>query len=269
MNPSKSQEVTQTLQNADMHKEWEESYRNDQNIHFYELALTYIFRQITISAESSFLDAGCGSGTKSMLLAERGYKVTGVDISETVLLKAANKAAVCGLADKITFQPEDMTALSFSDETFDAVLCWGVLMHIPNVEGALSELMRVVKKGGSIIVSEGNMYSLQAVLIRAIKRLLRKPGENMILTPAGIETWTETLAGTYLTRQANIQWLIECFTQNGFNLKKHHPGQFTELYIRFSSPLIRKVIHSINSVWFNSIKNSSLAFGNILIFTKE
>ena len=269
MNSTKSREVKETLQNADMHKEWEQSYRNDQNIRFYEQAFDFIFHQIDVPAGSAFLDAGCGSGVKSILLAQRDYNVSAVDISETVLQHAQEKASHSGMNNRITFQPEDMTALSFANETFDAVLCWGVLMHIPNVEGAITELMRVMKKGGYIIISEGNMHSLQAVAIRAIKRVLRKPEENMTNTPAGIETWTKTPAGTYLTRQADGAWLKEKFINNGFTLVKQHPGQLTELYIRFSSPLIRQIIHGINKVWFDFIKNSPLAFGNILIFRKN
>ena len=58
MNSTKSREVKETLQNADMHKEWEQSYRNDQNIRFYEQAFDFIFHQIDVPAGSAFLDAG-------------------------------------------------------------------------------------------------------------------------------------------------------------------------------------------------------------------
>jgi SAM-dependent methyltransferase len=66
------------------------------------------------------LDLGCGEGADSMWLAERGWQVTAVDISQTALDRARDDAAARNLADRIDFQRHDLTE-SFPDGDFDLV----------------------------------------------------------------------------------------------------------------------------------------------------
>jgi 2-polyprenyl-3-methyl-5-hydroxy-6-metoxy-1,4-benzoquinol methylase len=268
MQNSHSDEVAKTLKTTKLHGEWEQTYRSKDNLHFYEMALDEILSEFSIQTGSHFLDAGCGSGTKSIILAEKGFAVTGVDISDSVLETASKKAADYHVQDTITFQQESLLELSFYESSFDCVLCWGVLMHVPEVEKAISELIRVVQPGGLLIISEGNMNALQARLTRTLKWLLRRR-ESVRHTPAGIESWVETEAGKYLTRQANIQWIIDTITQQGMTLVKHSTGEFSEMYVRSSSPLIRSIIHRLNAFWYKRVTIASLAFGNLLVFQRN
>lgn len=66
------------------------------------------------------LDLGCGEGADALWLAERGWHVVAVDISETALQRAAADAEVRGLADRIEFVQHDLSD-SFPDGTFDLV----------------------------------------------------------------------------------------------------------------------------------------------------
>ena len=99
------------------------------------------------------LDLGCGIGTDAFDLAERvgpeGH-VTGVDFSESLVAEAICRAAVRNQA--ITFQVGDAQNLSFPDGTFDAVRTERMLMHIPDAEKALSEMARVLRRGGRMAV---------------------------------------------------------------------------------------------------------------------
>ena len=265
---SKSKIVESALQAEDIHLGWENSYYTEDNERFYEESFDYIIRILSVPNGAMFLDVGSGSCAHSIRLAKRGFYVLATDFSNSILKKAEQQILSFHLQDKIKLQREDILSLPFEDQTFDYILCWGVLMHIPDIEIAISELVRVLKKGGKLIISEGNMTSLQSIVLRFLKQILRKEQANVVKSAAGIEYWTQNSNGILLTRQANIQWLIQTFKNNGLTLKVHVSGQLTELYTRFSSRLIRNLIHRVNHIWFKFIKNPYFAFGNIIILEK-
>lgn len=101
----------------------------------------------------SILDVGCGTGEISLLLAEMGYRVQGVDLSEDMMNKGRGKAAQAGL--DISFVKGDAEALQFDDGSFDAVVNRHLLWTLPHPDIALKEWTRVVKDGGSVIVIDG------------------------------------------------------------------------------------------------------------------
>lgn len=142
-------------------------------------------------------------------------------------------------------------------------------MHIPNVEKGISELARVITPGGTLIVSEGNMYSLQSMVFRFIKQMLNREKAEERRTKAGLEFWNETPAGLLLTRHADIGELISVFGNNGFELRDRLSGQFTEIYTRISNPLAKRMIHLFNHLWFKFVRNPYLSFGKILILEKK
>lgn len=121
----------------------------------------------------------------------------------------------------------------------------------------------------TVSISEGNMNSLESILLRNLKLLLRKEKANIKKTPAGLEYWEETTAGELLTRHANISWLIKGFENNGLTVRKRVSGQFTEIYTMFSSSLIKNLIHSFNQFWFKYVRIPYFSFGNIIILQRD
>jgi SAM-dependent methyltransferase len=82
---------------------------------------------------ASVLELGCGAGRIAFALAERGFRVTGVDISPAMLAKAEARlrAAPAEVSARVAFRRGDMTALSFPG-AFDLVLCaYFTLAHAP------------------------------------------------------------------------------------------------------------------------------------------
>lgn len=262
--------VKKTLAASDVHDKWKRDYRSAENQRFYEAAFDYIVRILAAPAGATILDAGCGTCAHSIRLARHGFQVVAVDFSDVAVQEAAERVRESGLEDKIALQREDLTSLTFEDASFEYVLCWGVLMHIPDVEKAMSELARVTKPGGMLVISEGNMYSLEAIALRAAKRILPR-GEKAELkrVPAGLERWAETPAGTLVTREADVRWLMRRFEELGFTVVRRAPGQFTELYTRMPSRLLKKLIHGLNMLWFKCVKLPHPAFANILILQKN
>lgn len=141
------------------------------------------------------------------------------------------------------------------------MLCYGVLMHIPNVRAAVGELARVTAR--TLIVSEGNMHSLDSVLVAVSRRLRRRP--PLPRTVAGIESTITTPTGPLFIRRADVSWLISEFERQGLQLEARSPGQLTELYTRL--PACAEVIHAVNR-WWAQHGHARLASGNVLVLTR-
>lgn len=115
-----------------------------------------IFELTSLEAKN-VLDLGtCGCECMSMVLAKHGFRVTAVDNSEERLREAQEYAAEEGLSDLIDFQKEDAAELSFEDGSFDAVVAYNLLRYCGHVEKVISEMFRVCKERGKIIVAELN-----------------------------------------------------------------------------------------------------------------
>jgi len=268
MTDSDSRLVENLLAQPDVHKQWAGGYRTPDNEFFFERAFDLIKSELRAPAGATFLDAGCGSCAHTVRLARRGYQVRAVDFSESALEMARAHLKQTGLDERITLQREDLTRLSFPDASFDYVLCWGVLMHVPDVARAVAELARVLRPGGALVVSEGNMHSLEAVSLRTLKRLLGREHADVKETPAGVEYWKERGAGALVTRQANVGWLIKEFESHGLKLSKRVAGQFSEGYAMVSAPALKRLVHGFNNFWFGSVRAPGLAYGNILFLRK-
>src|SRR6266478_7782027 len=84
---------------------------------------------LKVDAGTRVLDVGCGVGRWSRLLAARGARVTGVDLSPTMIAQAQRRAAAAGLADRCSFRVQDLSKLGLEGQ-FDVVLGVTVLQHI-------------------------------------------------------------------------------------------------------------------------------------------
>ena len=249
--------VPDTLSKPDVHRAWIENLRTDEVNTFGFAALERVLRQTDLKPGAAVLDAGCGTGTNSVWLAKRGFKVTGADFSEFALSEAAG--------DGINYRREDLTALSLEDASFDAVICVGVLMHIPDVEKALQELVRVLRPGGYLIIAEANANAPETYAFRAYWRIARR-NIRVARKARGVEVWSETTAGPLLSRKTSATWLMRFLGDRGMRLVTRTTGELTELYIY--SGRIRKAVHRLNRLWFRLQGPPSLALGNYYLFRK-
>ncbi len=122
---------------------------------------------IQLPPGSKGLDAGCGNGRFTLMLAEAvGYSghVTGLDIEESFLTNGSALASQAGLAERISFTKGDVKKLPFNDNVFDWALSIDLvgyaLLQVHPVM-LLEELLRVVKPGGKIYIL---MWSSQMLL---------------------------------------------------------------------------------------------------------
>ncbi len=102
---------------------------------------------------ATVLDAGCGEGNLSILMAEKGSCVTGIDFSEPNIAAARKYADDRKLAsDRLEFRVGDAENLPFEENSFDCVVSNHVLEHLPNFNKGLSEIFRVTRNTALIAV---------------------------------------------------------------------------------------------------------------------
>jgi SAM-dependent methyltransferase len=110
---------------------------------------------------NTILDLGCGTGSHALILAGRGYEVTGVDRSGAMLEIARKRAAAAGL--KIAFREGDMTSLSLH-EKYDAVVSLFSVMGFHTTDDALAAALRTVRNalvpGGMFVFDCWNGYAV-------------------------------------------------------------------------------------------------------------
>jgi ubiquinone/menaquinone biosynthesis C-methylase UbiE len=86
-------------------------------------------------------------------LANDDFKVYGVDISEDSIELIRRKVKSQDLSHHIKIQKDDVSALSFQDNTFDGIVCEEVLEHLENDERPVKEFYRVLNPGGVCVVT--------------------------------------------------------------------------------------------------------------------
>ncbi|MCP5464536.1 MAG: methyltransferase domain-containing protein [Deltaproteobacteria bacterium] len=90
------------------------------------------------------LDVGCGTGDVLNEALLRGYNATGIDASEGMVQKAKTRHGLDDQQIKVSLADD----LPFADQSFDAGIASGSLVHIPQIQGAVKEIHRVLKPGG-------------------------------------------------------------------------------------------------------------------------
>ena len=101
------------------------------------------------------LDAGCGTGFLAFELAARGHRVTGVDFAPAMIAEARKKAAERGVA--IRLEEADAEHLPFPPGSFDFVISRHVLWTLPHPEATIDEWIRVLRRGGRLVVVDSQV----------------------------------------------------------------------------------------------------------------
>ncbi|WP_055589309.1 class I SAM-dependent methyltransferase [Peterkaempfera griseoplana] len=99
------------------------------------------------------LDAGCGTGSLSLLLARSGHRVTGVDLAPRMIEQARRKLAAARL--RARFLLGDAAAPPTGGERFDAILARHLLWTLPDPPGALRAWAGRLRPGGRLVLVEG------------------------------------------------------------------------------------------------------------------
>ena len=160
-------------------------------------------RQLEPFAPKSLLDIATGTGDFAILSAQmlKPDKLIGADISEGMMEIARRKTKEKGLQDIISFEKEDCLALSYANETFDAVTAAFGIRNFADLDKGLSEMQRVLKKGGHLSIVE-----LTSPVLFPMKQLFHLYSHTVLPTYGRLIS-KDTSAYDYLTKT------IEAFPQ--------------------------------------------------------
>ena len=126
-----------------------------------EAEVEFSERALGLTEPSDVLDLCCGPGRHSVRLAQRGHRVTGVDISAYNLDKAAERAAEFGV--DVTWREADMRETGIADSSQDAAInmftAFGFFDDAEN-QRVLEEVARVLRPGGRLLIDLVNRDSL-------------------------------------------------------------------------------------------------------------
>ena len=189
-------------------------YTNRQRKHNLKLLGNILgFGSIKLSQVSGLavLDAGCGTGEKSILLAKYGAMVTGIDLSTNQLNHARRIAREQKV--NISFIEKDLVSDSLTNiGKFDLIICTGVLHHTKNPVLAFNKLASQLKEGGVIVIGLYHTYSrLRYRLVRFLIRL-------------------------FISRSYNSKKIIKWLDSNNFFAKKLSKAPRNSIYDRYVVP---------------------------------
>jgi len=183
-----------------------------------------------LPSRSKVLDLACGNGFSSFLLAKIGYEVTGVDISHLFIKNAT-------INNGLSYVAGDALALPFKDACFGAIACFEGIEHFPNVDNALREMMRVIRRKGLIIIVSPNLLSpflpLKDIVFMALGR-------------EGRATWAENMPQAFRWLVTNTRSTVTkllssepVFCYRGPNLLTAEHGDADSVYLSTQIDIVR------------------------------
>lgn len=143
---------------------------------------------LTPLEDNRILEVACGTGRFTVMLADRGADIVGMDISEAMLEQGRRKAAATGVEGELSFMQGDAGRIPFPDDHFDAVFAMRFFHLAPDPEGFIKEMRRVTKE--QVFFDTFNRYSARSMYNWALpmgSRLYSDREARELAVGAGLE----------------------------------------------------------------------------------
>jgi ubiquinone/menaquinone biosynthesis C-methylase UbiE len=205
-----------------------------QNIQEREHAfVTRALTLLSISAQASILDLGCGTGDSVRYYFNRGYtNIYGIEY-EKKCVDNSNK-----LHPYLKISQGDAENLSqFPALFFDVVYSWHVLEHLPNPDQSASEVHRVLKKGGYFIVGVPNGRHLDDRIVRLLQRIFYGRTDHLQVF--------DSLSIENLLINSGFQIELKDFGFESLNFIKDHRFPFHWFNINVLFPMVAKFYQQV------------------------
>ncbi|MFP4058742.1 MAG: class I SAM-dependent methyltransferase [Candidatus Brocadiia bacterium] len=164
------------------------------------------------------LDAGCGDGEMSLLLARRGHRVVGVSNEPQALARARRRAEALGIAGRdVTFRLHDLARDGPPGQDFDAAVCFDVLEHIAADDAALRAVAASLRAGATLALTvparpAPRLWGDRLAAAEDgghVRRGYTQEELEALLVAAGLRTsWRAGLAGFFAQKGTSVaRWL--------------------------------------------------------------
>jgi len=174
-----------------------------------------MLERMALAPGAAVLEVGCGLGTDVFELVEvvgPAGRLVGLDTSKAMIAEARRRASERQVA--VTFEVGDVQALPFPDASFDVCRAARLLEHLPDAGQALSEMARVTRKGGRVVVFDFDWDSL----------VIDHPDKET--TRAVVLSYSDSIRNGWIGRQ-----LPRLFTEQGLEILSLDPIQVFVHYV--------------------------------------
>jgi ubiquinone/menaquinone biosynthesis C-methylase UbiE len=192
--------------------------------HYLDKRVAFVQRRIP--APGRLLDVGCGTGLLAQRLSERGFTVTGLDLSLGMLLQGGRA---------LRYVQGDGAALPFPDGTFDGAVTVAALHHMfdpRTVADTIREMLRVTRSGGAVVIWDHNPLNPYWPLLM---RRLPQDDEDTRLVPAGEILRAVREAGAQEVQVVRTGWVADFIPRWGLR-----PMQALEAILE-RTPLVKEL----------------------------
>lgn len=142
-----------TLSVADGYAKWAPTYHEPGNS-LIRSEMECLSEVLADLSPASVLDVGTGTGRHALAFAQQGATVVGVDASPAMLAIAERKRQGLGLSNVRFVEGAMDSALPVLAATFDLAICALTLCHVPDLERAIALLVRAVRPGGHVVITD-------------------------------------------------------------------------------------------------------------------
>jgi SAM-dependent methyltransferase len=177
------------------------------------------------------LDVGAGQGKLTAAFTQIGFEVVGLEPSSTLRERARQ------LHPDLEFVAGSATALPFTDASFDYVICVETLEHIPDTQLAITEMQRVLRPGGRLLIIDKNLNSLH----------------YLYFIPTRLWKWWRELTGQWMY-QRGFPFREKYFMPQDLNqCIRDRLGESQVHYLRFSPeakprPLLKRLLWAVHQM---------------------
>jgi SAM-dependent methyltransferase len=176
--------------------QWFETFFQGPAVDFWTRAMTpaltladvdFLEKTFDVKPGARLLDVPCGNGRHSMELARRGYRVTGIDLSDEFL-------AVARVQLDADWRKGDMRALELEPSTFDGAFCFGNsfgYLDYTSVVDFLSALAGAMKPAAKLVIETG--MAAESILPTLVQKRWHRLGDLVILSENRYDPWESRL----------------------------------------------------------------------------
>lgn len=155
--------------------DYQNAYELDKN----DPIRTYIFNErkkivldLIGQQKGRLIDIGCGPGVMTKELLKKDFSVYNIDISPLMIERAKQGLSAHKYKNRVFFEVSNIEDMNFKDSYFDVVLCIGVIEYLGDRHSAMVKISKILKKGGTIIISFPNKSSVLNILDSVLRNTI-------------------------------------------------------------------------------------------------